>query len=33
MANDHQDLVIERTLDAPSDLVWQAWTDGLRERA
>ncbi|WP_114954381.1 SRPBCC family protein [Sphingosinicella terrae] len=27
MANDHQDLVIERTLDAPRDLVWKAWTD------
>ena len=27
MANDHQDLVIERVLDAPRDLVWKAWTD------
>ena len=27
MANDHQDLVIERTFEAPRDLVWRAWTD------
>ena len=24
---DHQDLVLERILDAPRDLVWRAWTD------
>jgi uncharacterized protein YndB with AHSA1/START domain len=24
--NDHADLVLERTLDAPRDLVWKAWT-------
>jgi len=24
---EHDDLVLERTLDAPRDLVWRAWTD------
>ncbi|HWT13378.1 MAG TPA: SRPBCC family protein [Allosphingosinicella sp.] len=24
---EHDDLVLERTLDAPRDLVWKAWTD------
>lgn len=25
--SDHNDLVLERTLNAPRDLVWKAWTD------
>jgi len=25
--SDHQDLVLERVLDAPRDLVWKAWSD------
>ena len=26
-ATEHHDLVLERTLEAPRDLVWRAWTD------
>ena len=27
MTQEHQDLVLERVLDAPRELVWRAWTD------